>query len=288
MSEWENIAIVPLFADALPSGVYSYGDISVRVHTRRKKVQDGLFCDDIWPGAILMSDYLVMNKYLVEDKYVLELGAGAALPSLVGLHLHSRFSTITDYPGDDVISNIYSLLIENELYNPTTENNNVAVLPYIWGEDVTPLLKLIPNMSPTEMIIKNNHTSKTIIPNDEIKKYDVILLAELLWKDTYTLHRSLLSSILLSLSLSGIALLSYASRTTPDHTIEREREFFTLAKEQGLNCRLVERREMDEVCGERGDRENDFERVEVMLYSLSWKREEDIENKTEERERKQE
>lgn len=103
MEELVDYVMESPFADALPAGTYSNNAVgTLRIKTRYrapapltaenetflmnrdvKKFNDGLFADDCWPGAVVLSDYLASNPGIVANKRVLEFGAGAALPSLV-------------------------------------------------------------------------------------------------------------------------------------------------------------------------------------------------------------
>lgn len=54
-----------------------------------------------------MSKYLQQHgESVIRNKNVLELGAGAGLPSLVSAILGARKVVVTDYPDEDLISNI--------------------------------------------------------------------------------------------------------------------------------------------------------------------------------------
>lgn len=229
MEKFDNIdeigdrEIYPLFSDSLPTGVFvsSVCDILLKVHTRSQRFQDGLFCDDTWPGSVVLSHYISQNDALVNDKIILELGAGSALPSLVCLKLNAKTVVITDYPGESVIENIRLNVIENGMQESMDKCNRCIIRPFIWGEDIS-----------------------SILPYDEnnclITMFDVILLPELLWADTYTQHSNLLKSIVELLSPGGSALASFAHRPTETHPTEKDMEFFIKAeKDFGLSVNLI-------------------------------------------------
>ena len=166
-----------------------------------------LFVDNVWPGSLVLSDYLCeiyKDNKLLEGKRSIELGAGCALPSLVLKRLGIEYSTITDYPAIGVIENIQELIEKNNL-------SNIFVKPHIWGSDVNELLL-------------------------EQSKYDIVLVAECLWKDTYSLHIDLLTSIYHLLSSDGCAYISFAHRPSFDksHNKENDLEFFEHAKSMKL------------------------------------------------------
>lgn len=166
--------------------------------------QTPLFCDNMWPGSLVLADYLCCHPELVFEKVSLELGAAMALPSMIASVLKAKSLVITDYPTDQVLENIELLFKKNSLLL-----SNLSVSPHIWGQN----MELISQVS-----------SK---PNG---KFDVIFLAELLWKDTYSQHENLLQSIVSFLDRDGIALLSFAHRPTISHTKNHDLEFLEMVK----------------------------------------------------------
>ncbi len=173
-----------------------------------------LFIDNVWPGSLVMSDYLCKHPELCVGKTVIELGAGTALPSMVAAKLGSKHVVITDYPDDSVIENIVDLTALNNVQENTT------VIPHKWGDSVSNIWESI--------------TENTIaLTTESTNSFQLILIAEPLWKDTYPLHNSLLHSISVLLSKSdGIALISFAHRPTEGHVAANDLEFFTLGREK--------------------------------------------------------
>ena len=167
-----------------------------------------MFCDDIWPGAIVLSNFLAEDPSILKGKYVLELGAGASLPSIVSLRLGAARVVITDYPGKNVLENIESVL---SLNNTLASDQSAIVIGHIWGENCDEILSY-----------SSSHDTG----------FDVILLAELLWKDTYHLHRDLIKSCWSLLSTAGIAYVSFAHRSNIDHPPEKDLEFFSVAEKE--------------------------------------------------------
>lgn len=169
---------------------------------KRSQDESSLFVDDIWPASFLLADYIVQNSSrYIKDRYVLELGAGAALPSLVADCLGATKVVITDYHADGVIETINEVIKSNSL------NHSVAV-GYIWGEKLDVLASLGLNGG-----------------------FHTILMADLFWKDTYHLHRKLLAtvkSILLS-HHDAVALVAFAHRETATHLSHHDMEFFDVA-----------------------------------------------------------
>jgi len=169
-----------------------------------EEVEPLLFADDIWPGARALADYLDIHAVeLCRGKSVVELGAGGALPSVVACKLGARICVASDYPAAGVVENIARQFGENGI------DSSVGVaMGFIWGQDCSELL----------------HHSKD--------GFDTILLSELLWKDTYKLHSSLLRSVKTLLAPRGVALVSFVHRPTTAHGPEHNLEFFTRAASQ--------------------------------------------------------
>lgn len=92
----------------------------------------------LWNAGKLTTDYIDENRdRYITGKTVLELGAAAALPSLVAA-LSAAKVVITDYPDPELIENI-QYNVNNGGLSP--ENiRNVKVMGYIWGNDVSDIL----------------------------------------------------------------------------------------------------------------------------------------------------
>ena len=86
---------------------------------------------------------------------------------VIVLHqLRAKTVVITDYPAERVLENIESLVEYNRITFPVQTSDvgsfecRSFVRPHVWGEDVAPLLTL---------------------SLADRKKFDVVILAELLW-----------------------------------------------------------------------------------------------------------
>eukprot|EP01039_Chlorochromonas_danica_P011003 gene11003-12251_t len=197
-----------------------------------------LYANYIWPGSIVLADYLVSHPEVVKDRAVLEFGAGTALPSLTSCRLGGKLVIATDFPDPIILENMRHLKELNQC-------SNLVVQPHKWGDA---------DSNDTQSLLLANHG----------QGYDVILLAEVLWKDTYALHRSLLASVNRFLRRpDGIVLLAVAHRPTDNHEPCHDLEFIGLAKElYKLDAALLVRsdRYRDAIEGEP---------AEVFLYRLS-------------------
>lgn len=238
------VEIRPLFSGPL-NGFYSLDDISlegVQVFARNvtglssTANEPALFMDDVWPASYVLSDYLVNHVKLCTGMHVLELGSGAALPSCVADRLGAAKVVITDYPAEGALENIQNSIELNNLRSAIT-------LAHIWGNDI-----------------------------DKVKSqgyqgvgYHTILMADVLWKDTYTSHRDLLQTVKLCLldDPHSVALIGLAHRPTEDHSPERDLEFFELASSEFEFNVAMEESSTKYVTGSH----DDFD-VEVFVYSM--------------------
>lgn len=199
-----------------------------------------MFADDTWPGAVALCDYFSARPDLVRDKRILELGAGAALPSLVCCKLDAQFVLITDYPDTDILQNIEYLLSVNSL------SSRAAVMGYSWGDSVTTLLGA-------------PHTNESTS-----QLYDVVIMAELLWRDTYPLHRKLIISAHECLTPGGVAYVSFAKRPVDSSDglqKHNDDDFFAHAVDIGFDVKHLECVQKNDVCSK--------DIVEVLILSLT-------------------
>ena len=171
-------------------------------HTKSNESKSRLFADNLWPGALVLSDYLCNNPQLVINKICIELGAAFALPSMVALTLGAEHAVVTDYPAINLIDNINTIFKENSLTKYTA-------IPYIWGDDAEALLTSSPS-----------------------GRFDVILIAEPLWKDTYIQHDNLLRSISYLHSEHTVVYISFAHRPTDTHTPSHDLELLVKSSEK--------------------------------------------------------
>ena len=244
----ENFDFRPLFSSHFDGSYKLPNGKVIKAFTRSAKGDSDkegcpmLFLDNIWPSAYCLSDYLVKNPSLCNNKYVLELGAAAAIPSCVSDALNAKRVVITDYPASNVIETIQLVIETNKL------NSSVAI-PHIWGENI-------------ELLNSYGYNNQG---------YHLILLADLLWKDTYLQHSNLLqtiSSCLLNSEIDdSIALVAFAHRPTATHTRENDMEFFSLAElKYSMICEHLL------TSSDYGCDIDSVETIEIHLYSMKSKR----------------
>ncbi|KAI5954624.1 EFM7 [Candida jiufengensis] len=141
----------------------------------------------LWNAGIFTADYIDSHPELVENKRVLELGAAAALPSLICSLNNASEVIATDYPDPDLISHIeYSF---NEL-EKQAKLSEYKVKGYIWGNNVN----------------ESIYGSKEPL-TDELK-FDLIILSDLVFN--HTEHHKLLTTCRNSLKRSGKCLVVFS------------------------------------------------------------------------------
>lgn len=202
------------------------GEISIETiggvsYTLRCAENDGgspasLFAYNVWSGSVQLAEYLSNeNGVMVQGKQVVELGAAAALPSLVALSYGAANVMITDYPNDMILQVIRRNIDENMPFLGTDVNNRCKIEGHLWGN---------------------------VIGQDDRGRYDIALLAECLW--CHAQHFDLLCSLQSLLKEGGLVLLSYAHHIPGKE--DDDDAFFALAQNQfGFEeIRCVETREM--------------------------------------------
>eukprot|EP01112_Ceratiomyxa_fruticulosa_P023770 TRINITY_DN9259_c0_g1_i1.p1 TRINITY_DN9259_c0_g1~~TRINITY_DN9259_c0_g1_i1.p1 ORF type:complete len:280 (-),score=79.60 TRINITY_DN9259_c0_g1_i1:22-807(-) len=165
-----------------------------------------LWAHYLWNAGIILSDYL--DQYDFTNKNVLELGAGAALPSLVVALNKPKKVVITDYPDQILLDNIQHN-VKNNL--PLELQQNIVVVAHLWGKQPEELLKYL----------------------DEGEKFDVVILSDLVFN--HLVHKELLisSSSVLREDGKGEAFVSFSHhRPSLAH---KDLEFFETAPKYGFH-----------------------------------------------------
>ncbi|KAF8737665.1 hypothetical protein AX14_012539 [Amanita brunnescens Koide BX004] len=96
----------------------------------------------LWNAARAFATYLDQNPLLYRHQSVLELGAGGGLPGIVTAKNGARKVVLTDYPDAELLENLRYNVQANV---PDTLRDLVDVEGYIWGQQVSPLLDLLPD-----------------------------------------------------------------------------------------------------------------------------------------------
>jgi nicotinamide N-methyltransferase len=159
----------------------------------------------LWNAGIVTTEFIDQNKEkYIKDKTVLELGAAAALPSLVAA-LSADNVVITDYPDPDLMDNInYNVEM---LKNSTPKPLSVTTEGYIWGNDVSNLLNA---------------------KGQNGRKFDFIILADLIFN--HSEHSKLIKTCDECLTPNGKILVVFTHHRP--RFADRDLQFFEDAQSQ--------------------------------------------------------
>ncbi|ODV79930.1 uncharacterized protein CANTADRAFT_25722 [Suhomyces tanzawaensis NRRL Y-17324] len=167
----------------------------------------------LWNAGIFTADYLDKNAAsLVQGKRILELGAAAALPSLIASLNGAKEVVSTDYPDPELIQNIewnFDNLAKEAEVSP------YSVKGYIWGNDVGDLI------SSTE---------------DEDNKFDLIILSDVVFN--HTEHDKLLKTCRDTLKKDGKCLVVFSPHRP--WLLEKDLEFFTRCEEHEFKAEKID------------------------------------------------
>lgn len=234
----------------------------------------------LWNGARVLAGFLERHPHLVRGKTVLELGAGAGLPSLVGAVLGARRVVMTDYPDVDIVRSMWRNIDEcahllppskkkktttasfargedanggdedqktrptppqgrgannHDDYDDQDEDQDIICAKgFVWGADPTPLLSALPSSSP------NNDTTTT--PPSSPQKFDVLILADLLFR--HTEHGHLLDTVRDTMAPRGGQAFVFFTSYRP-WLRHKDLAFFDLARARGFVVDLVLETKMD-------------------------------------------
>ncbi|EKM77139.1 hypothetical protein AGABI1DRAFT_77552 [Agaricus bisporus var. burnettii JB137-S8] len=172
-----------------------------------------LWAHHLWNASRSFAAFLDQTRFC-ESRTTLELGAGGALPSIIAALTGSTTTVITDYPDQPLLANI----LYNVSQNVPLRNDRVFVTGYIWGQNTTPLLKLL---------------------SEGRDGFDVIMLSDLIFN--HSQHDALLDTCEQVLSSSpGAAVFVFYSHHRP-HLAHRDMEFFDKARRRGWSTdKIVE------------------------------------------------
>ncbi len=201
----------------------------------------------MWNGAQKLSHYLQANtSTLIHDKTVLELGAGAGLPSLVAAIHGATQVVVTDYPDADLVENLQQNIDSCSLLSKHNKRKNIAAEGFLWGADVTSLLRHLPTSA---------------------KGFDTLILADLLFN--HHCHEALVSTVLHTLAhAEGACALVFFTPYRP-WLLQKDMAFFTLCKEQGLVVHKVVEEVLETAMFEE-DEGDELLRRTVFGYEVRW------------------
>eukprot|EP01038_Epipyxis_sp_PR26KG_P003953 gene3953-5669_t len=170
-----------------------------------------LWAEYVYNAARILADKIDCGEINCFDKKCLELGAGAGLPGLICALNGSSEVVISDYGNAQDYSLIYAIDINIKMVLPYCSTDKVFGVNYIWGNPVESLLDPLHNyqsvtsngiqtdsfdqykqskllnsleLPPTQYYLSyftpTSEQNKMII-SDESNKFDIILLADLIF-----------------------------------------------------------------------------------------------------------
>lgn len=190
---------------------YTSPNRGFRFHNIRLVGKHPLWGHYLWNGAVLLADILsgeapIATHIQVVGDRILELGAGAAVPSMIAALRGASYVLITDYPDKELVENIKYNLSENL---PVDILKRVHVDAFQWG-DASFLDRF----------------------EKEQDRFDKIFLADLI--SNHYAHEKLLWSCQKLLKSNGIAYVSFSHHRP--HKMKQDLRFFHLALSYGMTA----------------------------------------------------
>ncbi|KIJ36365.1 hypothetical protein M422DRAFT_61190 [Sphaerobolus stellatus SS14] len=146
-----------------------YGEIVLGIAPKANT----LLADQLFSPSLLLAERIERGLIDLGGKTVVELGAGCALPSLLASTMPAprtpQLVVITDYPSDEILSNLAKNVAQNS--HLVQASCKVVWEGYEWGQDASPILEHL------------HHGMG----------FDVVILSDLLYFDTS--HAALAESV---------------------------------------------------------------------------------------------
>ncbi|EWC43440.1 hypothetical protein DRE_07581 [Drechslerella stenobrocha 248] len=195
----------------------TYGRISLRLADVQKE-ETRLFSHHLWNAGVEVAGMIESGEIAIAGETVLELGAGAALPSLVSALAGAKTVIITDYPAPEILANITANISLNETL--LSSSRAPSVHGHTWGN-------------------LNDHVAQ------EYPAYFTrVIAADTLWMDWE--HENLVSSIRHFLKDSDPT--AQAVVVAGLHTGRRKvANFWEVAVSSGLSIESIKERDVDGV-----------------------------------------
>ena len=190
----------------------------------------------------MIADYFEEDPARVKGKTVLELGAAAGLPSLVCGILGAKKVVVTDFPDPDILSVMQKNVDECDgTVEPEGKIKGVVdVVGFVWGADSAPLLERLSSFSS---------------PQDSTPKFDVLILADLLFR--HSEHGALVKTIqeILRPAPESVAYVFFTSYRPWKK--ELDEKFFDVARDAGFEVEQIAERRLEKPLfeGDPGDLE---------------------------------
>lgn len=167
----------------------------------------------------MLAQHFEQHPGLVQGKAVLELGAGAALPSLVSALKGARTVVATDYPDRDVLA---SLALNVDRIRPLIgAASSVHVKGLCWGNSVAEIRALLPDAAGIAEDENNGDTG-----------FDVLVLADLLFN--HSEHGKMLSTVAATMKKSKTARAYVFFTPYRPWLLAKDLAFFEQAAQMGF------------------------------------------------------
>ena len=179
----------------------------------------------IWPAAQVLARYLDAHPALVVGRTVLEIGAGAALPSVMAALLGARAVVVSDYPDDNMLQNMRANLTANL---PPEQRRRAVVVGYDWNHSARSLVSTLSGL-------QNSRRGGGDVGGAE--GFNLVLLSDLLYECEHALILRAVASSLAAAPEDARALLTFQVHDVcqlPKHVA-----FFKMAADFGLAVKLI-------------------------------------------------
>lgn len=170
----------------------------------------------LWNAGRVSAEFVDSRRETIRGKTVLELGAAAALPSLLS-SLVARNVVSTDYPDPDLIQNIEQN--KSLLEKHVGRSLPMTAMGYIWGNDVTPLLNC---------------------EGQNGERFDFVILSDLVFN--HSEHKKLVETCAKTVKPDGCILVVFTPHRPKLY--HRDLNFFSLAEQRGFLCNKIIERKM--------------------------------------------
>lgn len=174
---------------------------------------------------------------------MLELGAGAGLPSIVCALNGARKVLVTDYPDSELIENLQYNIDHCELLTP---KRVIGAEGYLWGNACNKLKSHIAGQS---------------------DGFDLLILADILFN--HSEHEKLIDSLRSTLKKSADARALVFFTPYRPWLLEKDLNFFELAKEAGFHVGKLFEKTMEKVMFD-DDPGDELLRRTVFGYEVKW------------------
>ena len=193
------------------------------------------FAAQLWPAAKLLAWYLHARPEAVLGQTVLELGAGAALPSLCAALIGARSVLVTDFPDARMLGNVERNLNANL---PPLVRRRVQACGYNWSHPATALLDALrtPRGAIDEPAAPASGGEGAAVAEAPGRLFDVVLMSDLLYELE---HEALLSAAAMCLGAQPHARVLLTFQPHDPVQLSRQLRFFEIAPRYGLFPRLL-------------------------------------------------